>query len=105
MALHQVDRAQHHARRAEAALQAVTILERRLHRMQLAIGRGEPFDRGYLRAVRLRGEYRARLDRVAIDQHRAGAALTGVAADVRAGQAEVIADEIDQQRARIDVGG
>ena len=72
--------------------------------MQLAVGRGEPFDRRYLRTVRLRGQYRARFDRVAIDQHRAGAALPGVATDVRAGQAQLIADEIDQQRTRIDVG-
>ena len=33
----------------------------------------------------------------------AGAALAGVAADMRAGQAEVLAQILDQQRARIDV--
>jgi len=31
--------------------------------------------------------------------------LTGIAPDVRPGQAELVADEIDQQRTRIDVGG
>src|SRR3546814_11504273 len=44
--LHQVDRAHHHAGRAEAALQAVMLFERRLHRMQLvavrqALARGD----------------------------------------------------------------
>ena len=101
MALHQIDRGQHHAGRAKTALQAVAVLERGLHRVQLAVSRRETFDGGYLRSIRLRGENRARLDRIAIDQDRAGTALTGVATDVRAGQAEVVADEIDQQRTRI----
>ena len=35
---------------------------------------------------------------------RAGAATGGVAADVRAGQAERLADEMDQQQARLDLG-
>ena len=36
--------------------------------------------------------------------HDAGAALAGVAADVRAGEAQVLAQELHQQRARIDLG-
>ena len=36
--------------------------------------------------------------------HGAGAALRGVAADVGAGEAQVFADERDQQRARLDLG-
>jgi hypothetical protein len=73
--------------------------------VQLAVSGGETFDGGYLRSIRLRGENRARLDRIAIDQDRAGAALPGIAANVGASQAEIIANEIDQQRTRIDVGG
>src|SRR5207253_2994924 len=86
---------------AKAALQAMTLLERRLHRMQFAVGR-EAFDGRDLGAFRLDGKDRARLDRVTVDQHGAGTALPGVAADVRAGQSKVVADEIDEQRARID---
>ena len=51
----------------------------------------------------LRREHVARLDRAAVDEHRAGAALRGVAADVRAGEGELVAQEIDEQRARVDV--
>src|SRR5437667_10314620 len=43
MPLYQVDRGEHHARRAEAALQAVAFLECRLHRMHLAVA-CEAFD-------------------------------------------------------------
>jgi hypothetical protein len=105
MALHEIDCGEHHAGRTKTALQSVAVLERGLHRVQLAVSGGETFDGGYLRSIRLRGENRARLDRIAIDQDRAGTALTGVATDVRAGEAEIIANEIDQQRTRIDVGG
>ena len=35
--------------------------------------------------------------------HGAGAAVAGVAADVRAGQLEVVADEVDEQAARVDL--
>src|SRR3954453_18488432 len=48
-------RRHHHPRRAEAALQAVALAERRLHRMQLA-ALGEPLDRGDLAALDLRRE-------------------------------------------------
>src|SRR4029079_2536323 len=47
-------------------------------------------------------EDRARLDRAAVDVHRASAALRGVAADVRSGQLQLLAQELDEQRARID---
>ena len=51
------------------------------------------------------GERRAGLDRLAVDVDDAGAALRGVAADMGAGEAQVFAQELDQQRARIDIGG
>jgi hypothetical protein len=40
----------------------------------------------------------AALHRLAVDMHDAGAALAGVAADMGAGQAEVFAQELNQQR-------
>src|SRR6187402_1795493 len=61
MAVHEVDRAHDHAGRAEPALQAVAVLERRLHRVHRPVGRGEPLDRDDRRAVDLRGEHVARL--------------------------------------------
>ena len=57
-----------------------------------------------LGAVGLHREQRAGLDAAAVDQDGAGAALARVAADVRAGQEKVLAQEVDQEHARLDVG-
>src|SRR6266536_3655134 len=56
-------RAQQHARRAEAALQAVLLEETLLQRVQLTVLL-QTFDRFNLAAVGLDGEQRARFDRV-----------------------------------------
>ena len=101
----QIDRAHHHARRAEAALQAVMVAKSLLHRMQAAVGGGNAFDGDDARALRLHREHVAALHRLAVHVDGAGAALGGVAADVRAGQAQMVADEVDEQRARLDFGG
>src|SRR5690349_21546395 len=50
LAIHHVDRSHDHARRTEAALQAVMLAEGFLHRMQLRAV-GDTFDRGDLRTV------------------------------------------------------
>ena len=100
--LQQVDRRHDHARRAVAALQAVLFPEALLHRMQLAFRR-QPFDRHHRRAVGLHREDRARLRAAAVDEHGARAALAGVAADMRAGEIEMFAQEVHEQRARFDV--
>ena len=84
--LEQRDRRHHHARRAVPALQAVVLVERLLHRVQLAVG-GQALDRGDRGAVGLHGEHRARLHRLAVEVDGAGAARRRVAADVRAGEA------------------
>ena len=42
-------------------------------------------------------------DAAAVEQHRAGAALAGVAADVGAGQIQLFAKEVDEQCARLDL--
>ena len=54
-------------------------------------------------AVGLDREHRARLDRPAVDVDGAGAALAGVAADVRAGQVEVLTQGLDEEPSRLDV--
>ena len=89
VALQQADRRYHHAGCAEAALQAVLLPERLLDRMILAVWPGpRPCQPG---AIGLHGQHHAALDRLAVQHHRAGAALAGVAADVRAGQVELLA--------------
>src|SRR3954463_4104270 len=99
----QVDRVHDHPWRAEAALQAVVLPEGLLHGVQLSVLR-DALDRGDRRPVGLDGEQRAGFDRAAVEVDRAGAALAGVAADLRAGQAEAVPDEVDEQRPRLDVG-
>ena len=81
---------------------AVVLAERRLHRVQLAV-LGEALDRDHLGAVGLHREHGAGLDRAAVDVDHAGAALAGVAADMGAGEAEMLAQELDQERARLDL--
>src|SRR6266568_7512609 len=76
---------EYHARRAEAALQAVFLPKALLERMELALGR-EALDRGQLGAVGLDSEHRARLDGLLVHQNRAGAANRGLAADVGPGE-------------------
>ena len=56
-----------------------------------------------LRAVGLRRQHGAGLHGAAVDMHRAAAALAGIAADVGAGEAEMVAQQIDQQRAVFDL--
>ena len=45
----------------------------------------------------------AGLDRPAVDDDRARAAVAGVAPDVRAGQLELVAQEVHEQPARVDL--
>src|SRR6185503_19150282 len=66
--LQQRDRGHHEARRAEAALERVVLVERLLDGVELAPGAGEALDRRHLGAVRLDGEHRARLDRLAVEE-------------------------------------
>ena len=100
----QAGRRHDHPRRAVAALQPVVLHERLLHRVQLAVG-GEALDREDVGAVGLDGEHRAALHRLAVDVDGARAARRRVAADVRAGQLELLAQELHEQRPRLDVAG
>ena len=105
MAFREVERVHHHARGAEAALQAVVLLERLLHRVQRAVGLGHALDGHQVGAFCLHCNNRAALDRAAVHEHGAGAALGGVAADVGAGEPQVLADVGDEQGARLDFRG
>ena len=64
--------------------------------MKLAIFR-QSFDGEHLGAIGLKGEHRARLHALAIEQHGTSAAIAGVAADVGAGQAQLFAQKLHQQ--------
>src|SRR6476469_2161811 len=88
--LEQVRGAHDHAGSAVAALKPVLLVERPLHGVQLAVPR-KPLDRRDLGAIGLHREHGARLDGLAVDVHRAGAARRGVTTDVGAGQAELLA--------------
>ncbi len=101
--VHQVDRAHHHARRAEAALQRVVLAEHLLHGMQRAVRGGQALDGGDRAALRLHGQHGAALHAVAVDMDDARAALAGVAADMGAGQAQLLAQQLHQQRAAFDL--
>ena len=90
------------ARRAEAALQSVRFAKGGLQRIQLAVRTGEALDGLNLVTVGLHGEHDAGARRLAVEQNRARAAHAVLAADVRAGEAEVLAQEIAEQEPRLD---
>ena len=83
------------ARDAEPALDGACVEERLLERMQL-VRAGQAFDRRDRRAVRLDCEHQARIHADAVDQHGARAALPDQAALLGPGQAEVIAEDLEQ---------
>ena len=74
-----------------------------LHRVQVAFG--QALDGGDVRAFELNGQDRAGLDRVAIDDHGAAAALARVATHMGAGQLAVVSQEFDQQGSGLHLMG
>jgi hypothetical protein len=98
-----IDAHHDHAGRAETALQSVMFAESFLHRVQCAISRGKSLDGDDILALRLHGKHGAALHRFAIDMDSAATALRCIATDMRPCQAQMIADEINQQRARFDL--
>ncbi len=77
------------------------LVERLLDGMQLTTLR-ETLDGGDLRALGLDGEHRAGLDGHPVDEHGAGAAARGVAADVCPRETELLPQEVHEQEARLD---
>ena len=70
--------------------------EGRLQRMHF-VGRSEPFDRGDRPPLGLNRQDVATLHRVPVEMDGAGAALRGVAADVGAGEVELVPQHVDQE--------
>src|SRR5206468_790441 len=93
---------QHHSRRAVAALQAVLLPEAFLDGMELAVLL-EALDGRDLMAVGLDREEGARLHGLPVEEHGARSTVARIAADVRSGHAQVLAQEMDEEQARLDL--
>ena len=78
------------------------LLERRLHGME-RVAVGHALDGEHVRALRLDREHGAGLHALAVDVHVARPALAGVAADMGAGEAEIVAQKLDEQGAGGDL--
>src|SRR6266702_1763851 len=76
--------------RAKATLRSIVLYERPLKRVELVAMR-EALDGVNLSPVGPHRQIAARVDGLAVQYHRAGSAFAAVAADLRAGQAEMIA--------------
>ena len=83
------------SRRAVAALHRARVDERLLHRVQF-IAVGESFDRRDFRTIGIRGHGHARVDRFAVVNDGAGAALAGVAAELAAFHFESVSKKFQQ---------
>ncbi len=100
--------AQHADRRAElargtvAALEGVMVDERLLERMQVVAIGCQPLDGDDLGVLVRDGEGQAAIHAPAVEQDGAGSALPVVAALLGAGEAEPLAQRIQQRRPRID---
>ena len=92
------------ARRAVAALYRAGVDKGLLNRMQLIAVR-KPLDGRDLGAVGVGGHGHARVDRLAIVNDRAGAALAGVAAELAALHLQGVAEKFQQRRRSFRDGG
>ena len=95
----QILRRHQHARRADAALRRAMVEEGLLQRRERAVRR-KALDRLDRAAGHLAHRDQAGADLPAVEQHRAGAAVAGVAADLGAGEAEIVAQRGGETRDR-----
>ncbi len=77
--------------------------ESALNRMEHS-ARCKTFDRSDGTSVRLDREKRATLDANAINEHSARTTLTGFAANMRPGHTEMVAEKLNEQHSRLDLG-
>ena len=110
--LEEADRRHDEPGHAEGALEALLVDDRLLHRMQRAVGGGQPFDRDDVPVAHGVRQHRARIVRHIVDEHRAGAALGAVAAKLGAGEPQLVAQRhgerfllhhVDASRLAVDV--
>ena len=91
-----------HAGRAEAALDASVVEERPLQRAELAAVR-KPLDRGDLATLCLQRQIGARVHRLPVEQHHAGAALGVVTALFRSREPDHVAHRLEKARSRVEL--
>ena len=91
--LYQIEGAHHHARRAEAALEAVILAKGFLHRMQ-GVAVGHSLDRGHFGSIALCRQNSTAFQRLAIFMDDAGAALAGVATNMGTGQPKMLTEKL-----------
>ncbi len=84
-----------HARRADAALRRAVAMKGPLQGRRLAVP-GEALDRGYAAPAHLPQRHHAGAHLRAVQQHRARAAVAGVAADLGSRQSQVLAQDIGE---------
>ena len=89
-----------HARRADPALRRAGAQEGGLDRPELVAIR-QPLHRGHVATGQLAERHQARADRFAIQPDRAGATVTRVAADLRPGEAKVVAQDLGEPAHRV----
>src|SRR5258708_22189153 len=94
-------RSDEHAGRAVAALQAVRLAEAVLQHAHRAVGLREALDGGDAVAVRLHRVHEAGAYWLAVEHHRARAANAVLAADVRAGEPELLPQPVDERKPRL----
>jgi hypothetical protein len=73
-----------------------------LERMQRAVAAGQAFDGGDFMFVSLHRQHQAGSDRAAVKQHRTGSADAVLAAEMRAGQTQLVAQKISERGAHVD---
>src|SRR5437879_3030679 len=96
-ALEQVHCGHHHARRANPALRPATGNESFLHSVQLFAG-GDALDGFDLAPRDLQDRHQATVGDLAVDPHRAGAALALATAFFRAGEPQLLTQYVQQPR-------
>jgi hypothetical protein len=94
VAVHDIDRRHDHAWSATVALRAKIAAEGGLHRVQL-VALGDAPDCGDIGAGGLSDQRGAGVDRPAVDMDGASTALPGVAVEMRPGQIEIFAQQMD----------
>src|SRR5262249_34947576 len=101
------------ARRADAALECCEFQEFLLERMQL-VSVGDALDCADVAALGLGAQHQAGADDATVERHGAGAAIAGAAALLAAGEAEAVAQHVEQglvdlaeirDRVAVDGGG
>src|SRR5262245_8943190 len=90
-----------HSGCTEAALERIALLKGRLQVSDLA-GVRKTLDGFYLGAIALGGEHQAAAHDLAVNAHGAGTAYAVLAANMAAGEKQVVAQVVDQRLARID---